>query len=457
MISYAGKLRDYLALREDYAHAVYIHGYMEIHRQKCDNPMCPSRCQLSEADRKLFDSGAMRKSDEQLLRCENIIKKIYSDGYRLTPVSPELQLENATFLYERGDRELALRSLMAMRLERLSLDKFYRFQLLKEKIHRELNLAANKFLDLVSEMAAKREEVVIFQRFERAALINLEFWSLLNDDHPDFQKLNEVALARIRIRQEIRGNYGEICAIAHSERVTACYANYLEGIENDERMFNEIYSGIREKYGLDQKITLQDWANSSSNIMLVSVEDACFGKIVDVNTSCATALGYQKFELVNQSLRGLFLDDLRLQLKHFLADASNGQEFHLTHKSGYLTRVAKHAQTYNSMETGMTAILSLDLLLAPATCYVLLDRNAKPIGLTPAAIPLLAVDLRVLETDLAATQLFLPDLKALRAMAADREVSYPLRDLLRAEFAEGERGNSLFRIAVTEHPTHFVV
>lgn len=62
MISYARKLRDYLALREDYTYNVYIHGYMEIHRQKCDNPMCPSRCQLSEPDKKLFDQGILKKN-----------------------------------------------------------------------------------------------------------------------------------------------------------------------------------------------------------------------------------------------------------------------------------------------------------------------------------------------------------------------------------------------------------
>lgn len=44
-----------------------------------------------------------------------------------------------------------------MKLERLSLDKYYRFQLLRDKIHHELNLDSNKFLDLVSEMEAKRE------------------------------------------------------------------------------------------------------------------------------------------------------------------------------------------------------------------------------------------------------------------------------------------------------------
>lgn len=104
-----------------------------------------------------------------------------------------------------------------------------------------------------------------------------------------------MGLARIRIREEVRANYGRICAIAHSERVTAFYANYLESIENDEHMFSEIYESVRRRFGLEGKITLQDWANSSSNIMLVSVEEASYGKIVDVNTSCATTLGYQKF------------------------------------------------------------------------------------------------------------------------------------------------------------------
>jgi hypothetical protein len=42
-----------------------------------------------------------------------------------------------------------------------------------------------------------------------------------------------------------------------------------------------------------------------------------------------------------------------------LGERTNGQPFLLCHKSGYLMRVGKQAQTYNSMETGMTAILTL--------------------------------------------------------------------------------------------------
>jgi hypothetical protein len=160
-------------------------------------------------------------------------------------------------------------------------------------------------------------------------------------------------------------------------------------------MFSEIYADIKRKYGLDQKITLQDWANSSSNIMLVSVDDGALGKIVDINTSCATLLGCQKYELQSQPLKGLFLDDLRHELKDFLGEATNGRHYYLTHKSGYLMRVVKQTQRYNSIETGMTAILTLEPILTPNACSFLIDHHtSKLIGLTAAAIPLVGVDLR---------------------------------------------------------------
>jgi len=37
-------------------------------------------------------------------------------------------------------------------------------------------------------------------------------------------------------------------------------------------MFNEIYRKVKQRYGLDERIVMQDWANSSSQFMLVSIE-----------------------------------------------------------------------------------------------------------------------------------------------------------------------------------------
>ena len=75
---------------------------------------------------------------EQLLRCANVIKKIYGDGFKLTPVSSDLQLEYSIFLYERGEKELALKNLLMIKYQELAFDKYYRYNLIKDLIHKEM-------------------------------------------------------------------------------------------------------------------------------------------------------------------------------------------------------------------------------------------------------------------------------------------------------------------------------
>lgn len=54
------------------------------------------------------------------------------------------------------------------------MDKYYRYYLLKDKIHQERMEEPNRqFLDLVSELQVKREEHQILKKFEKAAIVNL--------------------------------------------------------------------------------------------------------------------------------------------------------------------------------------------------------------------------------------------------------------------------------------------
>ena len=57
-------------------------------------------------------------------------------------------------------------------------------------------------------------------------------------------------------------------------------------------MFNQIYLKIKKHYALDDRIILEDWNNTSNQILIVSIEDSSYGKVVDLNSSCATLLGY---------------------------------------------------------------------------------------------------------------------------------------------------------------------
>lgn len=39
-----------------------------------------------------------------MLRCQNVVKRIYQEGYKESPVNSELQLDNSIFLYEKGEK-----------------------------------------------------------------------------------------------------------------------------------------------------------------------------------------------------------------------------------------------------------------------------------------------------------------------------------------------------------------
>lgn len=73
-------------------------------------------------------------------------------------------------------------------------------------------------------------------------------------------------------------------------------------------MYNAIYEGVKEEYGLSEKIVLQDWANTSNAILLVSIEDANYGTIIDINSSCASMFGYERYEILNRPFKLLFTD-----------------------------------------------------------------------------------------------------------------------------------------------------
>lgn len=53
-------------------------------------------------------------------------------------MNAELQLENSIFLYEKGEKEVALKMLMQIDYEELSFHEEYKYNLLKEQIHLEM-------------------------------------------------------------------------------------------------------------------------------------------------------------------------------------------------------------------------------------------------------------------------------------------------------------------------------
>jgi hypothetical protein len=138
---------------------------------------------------------------------------------------------------------------------------------------------------------------------------------------------------------------------------------------------------------------LQDWANTSHPIMVVSIEEASHGTIIGINSSCALLLGYEKYEILNNSLQVVLPKELGRDAQQFLAQKQIAETYLVTHKSGYLLKVLARSQNYNSMETGLATIIHMSCELLEATCLIAVDNNSdKLLGVTSSFVSFLGID-----------------------------------------------------------------
>ena len=139
MISYSKKLNILLENKDDYYYKTLILGYNSIHNQKCDNEACP-----------------LKANSPPDILVEELIKKIYNDGCRLSPLSQDLLLDLSKFLFSINSKDKALKILLSIEKSELSLEKLYHFVKVRRRVYGEISEQPNQnFLDILSEMEVK--------------------------------------------------------------------------------------------------------------------------------------------------------------------------------------------------------------------------------------------------------------------------------------------------------------
>lgn len=67
----------------------------------------------------------------------------------------------------------------------------------------------------------------------------------------------------------------------------------------------------------------------------------------------------------------------------------------MTHKSGYMLKVKRTSQNYNSMDTGMASIISIASMPADYTAsYFINNETQQIVGLTSSSIALTGIELK---------------------------------------------------------------
>ena len=181
----------------------------------------------------------------------------------------------------------------------------------------------------------------------------------------------------------------------------------------------------------------------------MSLEEANYGKIIEINSSCALIFGYQKHSLINQSISNLYPDDFYTHERHttFTSPATNHQRFMFNHKNGYLVSVKKVARNYNSMAHGLTSLVEIEVIGNVSSCSLLVDQKKKIISATASMLSILDLDLKSFEGESFTYQFFVND-----PLKYKPEVEYTIGELLKPDFFhEGMAKNYAFSIRHEEY------
>lgn len=94
----------------------------------------------------------------------------------------------------------------------------------------------------------------------------------------------------------------------------------------------------------------------------------------------------------------MLFGELDQQMKSFVSQDNQDEVFAMTHKSGYMLKLKRSSQNYNSMDTGMASIITLTPLTIDHTCSFFIEQTSqKIVGITSSTIALTGIELKAFE------------------------------------------------------------
>lgn len=124
---------------------------------------------------------------------------------------------------------------------------------------------------------------------------------------------------------------------------------------------------------------------------------------------------------------------MRDQLRDFLNPKIKDQIFFMSHKNSYLLKISRKVQTYNSMETGLTSICTLNNIISLNSCFIVFSKDEKVIGLSSSCISLLGLDYKIIEQGVSLKDILAISLDEVKKSAVNGNQSFKLSEILKVQ------------------------
>jgi hypothetical protein len=178
----------------------------------------------------------------------------------------------------------------------------------------------------------------------------------------------------------------------------------------------------------------------------VSLEEDRYGEILDASTQGAALLGYEKEELISESIKKLYHFELKHHFIELLRTDNNETRVLLLHKSAYLVLAAKSAKAYHSITKGSTALVFFEPVVEPQNGCLLVSSTERILMFSSSLISIFDLDLKEYGGNLLISHFFSP-----RLLNSNNSL-LKIKDMLQGGLLPPQSAmKSLYSVSIQEH------
>ncbi|CAD8069136.1 unnamed protein product [Paramecium sonneborni] len=375
---------------------IIVDAYLEIHKGTCIKDDCYLKVK-NQAKFKLSNSLLRDTSlTEREIDLIFILGQIYYNQIKRFPESISLRIQYA-FILSDYMRQLKQAYNELKQAEQMNQQFDEEFIIMRKKlqIQEQLDVFQNESfgkVDIETQITFQNDYRQLQQYVEETTLIQMDFWSVLQEDFPDFSKLYKNGQKINHLLLQIEQLWFKLEKVSQNlSKAQRLYGSFLKEVIQDEEYGDEIlkksvltqqqYQGDKQK--IVTFISGEDIGFEQQPTIIVSTSVEKFALVITLNQSCCRLIGYTRQEIINRKIN-LFMPNLYTKfhdqyIENFLITSDikniNKERFiFLKDKQNYLIPCFIVLRILHTCEENVNlAAQFITIKTFKPTCYFILD------------------------------------------------------------------------------------
>ncbi|CAK91286.1 unnamed protein product (macronuclear) [Paramecium tetraurelia] len=280
-----------------------LQSYLEIHRLSCQRADCYSKVSST------IKLKANTNFQEYVVI--HLINQIFEDGIRHFPDDIDLRLNFVFFLIDsRKQYSQALQEISISEQFVTSYAQQFQLFFYKRQIQEILTDSQSTLqFDHFAEANFHKMETEFYQKMEKITITFIEFWNQLLDEIPDIYKLTQLGYLLLNKRQEIEQDYSRVSQQnRRAKKLKQIYQKFTELILSDFSSKTLQFELSNQEVQCLQIEEIEEISKQPDPIIVIQSHLGQESKIMSINKSFCSLLGYSKADLINRTLNEIMPD-----------------------------------------------------------------------------------------------------------------------------------------------------